>query len=1054
MTLTELSIKRPSFIIVIFSILIGGGLLSYNQLSYELLPDFSPPLLTIQTVYPGASPATIESQVSKPIEDELSSLENIAEVTSFSLDNASLVMLEFTPSADIEEALENAQRKVNQIKAKIPEDAQDPIISKIDPNAAPVLQVSAVAGNLSDRDFMELMDEELLPQIKQVKGVGGVTVLGGEKREIRVNIDKEKLRTYGLSLGQVNQAIALSNVEFPTGKVKSDDEQLTVRLAGKMNSVDNLRDLIISSQGGALVRLSDIADVFDGSADQLTISRFNGKNGIGLRIMKQSDANAVAVSKLAKERFKVIEDKYKKEGVKFTVATDTSKPTLESVDAVLHDLEIAILLVAVVMLLFLHSLRNAVIVLIAIPASLISTFIAMYMFGYTLNLMTLLAMSLVIGILVDDSIVVLENIYRHLQMGKNQRQAALDGRNEIGFTALAITLVDVVVFSPVVFIDGLIADILKQFSVVVVVSTLMSLFVCFTLTPWLASRFAKETHLNPKKNVFHGFLAWFERRINKFTEAYVSIVGWALRNKKFSIPLVIILFFGGLSSMGLGIVGQEFVAQGDQGKFMLKLKYEKSATFEENNNTTLQMEQFLLAQKDVIDMVFSNVGGPSAGMGAAAFGSENRSEITVQMKPNKQKEYPTLQYMEEIRKRLVNKFPGVEVKAINIGMVESEEAPIEMFLSATDNDLLMKEARRIKKYILTVPGAKDPAISTDEVNPEVRVDLDREKMGQLGLPIAAVGQQLQYALTGDGDSKFDDNGNEYKINVIMDKYDRKSLTDIRSMTFMTNDGRQIQLSEFADVYVENGYGQLERKNRVSNTTLRSYVNGTAAGNVADSIKAYLKREPLNDQVRLYWGGEIKRQNESMGALGTAMLIGVCLVYLILVALYDNFVYPLVVIFSIFVALPGAFLALNLASMNIGIFTMLGVLMLLGLVAKNAILIVDFANHLKTEGRTTYQALLEAVRERMRPILMTTIAMIVGMIPIAIAKGSGAEWKNGLAWVLIGGLTSSMFLTIVVVPILYYIVDRLSDLWFKTTHTRGKKEVKKEEVEIEISTSVN
>src|SRR3989338_2841287 len=326
----------------------------------------------------------------------------------------------------------------------------------------------------------------------------------------------------------------------------------------------------------------------------------------------------------------------------------------------------------------------------------------------------------------------------------------------------------------------------------------------------------------------------------------------------------------------------------------------------------------------------------------------------------------------------------------------------------------MKEARRIKAKILTIKGAKDPAISTDDVTPEVRVDLDREKMGQLGLQTAVVGMQLQNALTG----------NEYKIKVMLDKFDRKNLEDIQAMSFQANDGKQIRLSEFADVYIENGNGSLERKNRISNTTVRAYVNGTAAGNVAAEIEEYLKKEPLDESVRLFWGGEIKRQKESMGALGSAMLIGVILVYLILVALYDNFIYPLVVIVSIFVAVPGAFLALNLASMNIGIFTMLGMIMLLGLVAKNAILIVDFTNHLKAEGKSTYNALLESVRERMRPILMTTIAMVVGMVPIATAVGSGSEWKNGLAWVLIGGLTSSMFLTIILVPMLYYIVDRI------------------------------
>ena len=495
MTLTELAIKRPSFIIVIFTILVGGGILSYKQLSYELMPDFSAPLLTITTAYPGASPSTVESQVSKPLEDVLSGMENVDEVTSFSFDNASFVLLEFKASANIDDALEDAQRKINNNLSKLPEDALNPVVAKIEPNATPVLQLSAVASKINDAELMRLMDEQLLPQIKQVKGVAEVQVIGGERRAFRVNVDKEKMRKLGLSLAQINQAVAMSNLDFPTGKVKSQDEQITVRLTGKYQSIDDLKNLVLVSKGTSSIKLGDLAEVVDASDDQVTISRLNGVNGIGLRIKKQSDANAVDVAKLTKQKFKDLEEKYAKEGLQFTIATDTSIPTIESVDAVIHDLELAVLLVALVMLLFLHTIRNAVIVLVSIPASLISTFVAMYLLGYTLNLMTLLAMSLVIGILVDDSIVVLENIYRHLQMGKKRRQAALDGRNEIGFTALAITLVDVVVFSPVVFIEGTISDILHQFSIVVVISTLMSLFVCFTLTPWLASRFAKEVQL-------------------------------------------------------------------------------------------------------------------------------------------------------------------------------------------------------------------------------------------------------------------------------------------------------------------------------------------------------------------------------------------------------------------------------------------------------------------------------------------------------------------------------------------------------------------------------
>ena len=1025
MTLTELSIKRPSFIIVVFTILIGGGLLSYNQLSYELLPDFSPPILTITTTYPGASPATVESQVSKPLEDALSGLENISEVTCFSLDNASVVLLEFKANANMDNALEDAQRKVNNVQNSLPSGAKTPVIAKIEPNASPVLQVSAVAPNMDDRDFMQLMDEEIIPQIKQTKGVAEVQVIGGENRAFRVNVDKDKMRRYNLSLSSINQAIAGANVEFPTGKVKDANEQMTVRLAGKFTSVRDLENLIIYSRGTSPVRLKDVAEVVDAIEDQMTVCRLNGVNGVGMRIKKQSDANAVDMSTATKEKFKDLEKKYAEQGLKFTVATDTSIPTIDSVDAVIHDLELAVILVAAVMLLFLHSLRNAVIVLISIPASLISTFIAMYLLGYTLNLMTLLAMSLVIGILVDDSIVVLENIYRHLQMGKHRRVAALEGRNEIGFTALAITLVDVVVFSPVVFIEGTISDILHQFSIVVVVSTLMSLFVCFTLTPWLASRFAKETKLNPK-NPFQAFLIWFEKRVSIFTDQYVNLVAWTLRHKIVTTLIILGIFVGSIMVMGLGIVGQEFVAQGDQGKFMVKLKYDKSTTFEENNATTLKIEQLLLAQKEVVDIVFANVGGPSSGMGAASFGAENRSELTVKLKPGMQKKYPTIKYMTAIRKKIEDKYPGIEVKAINIGMVESEEAPVEIFLSSDDSELLMKEAKRMKAMILNIKGAKDPTISTEDISPEVKIDLDREKMGQLGLPIATIGMQLQNALTGNTDAQFDEKGQEYDIRVMMDPNDRKNVDDLNSLTFTTNDGKQVRLSEFAKVDVDNAAGSLERKNRISNTTLRCYVLGTAAGNVSSAIETYLKKNPLDPNVRMLWGGEVKRQKESMGALGTAMGIGFLLVYLIMVALYDNFIYPFVVIFSIPVALVGALLALNLSSSNMGIFTMLGMLMLLGLVAKNAILIVDFTNHLKAKGLSSYNALLESVRERMRPILMTTIAMVIGMIPIAIAEGSGAEWKNGLAWILIGGLTSSMFLTIIVVPMIYYVVDRIQD----------------------------
>ncbi len=1039
MTLTELSIKRPSFIIVIFTILIGGGLMCYKSLNYELLPDFSPPLLTFTTLYPGASPSTIESQISKPIEDALSGLENVTEVSSFSFDNASIVLVEFKQSANIDLMSQEAQRKIDVVKSRLPDDASIPVISKIEPNAAPVLQLSVVSDKLNDSELRQLLDDELLPKIKQAKGVAAVQIIGGVKREIRVNIDQDKLKAYKIPIVAISQAIQEANLEFPTGKVKDKMEQMTVRLSGKIKTVEDLKNLIVYKKDRSELRLRDIADVTDGVQDISSVSRINGKNGIGLRIQKQSDANAVDMSKKSQEKFAEIEEKYKKQGIRFIIASDTSKATVDSVDAVLHDLEMAIILVGLVMLMFLHSLRNAFIVLISIPASLISTFIVMYALGYSLNLMTLLAMSLVIGILVDDSIVVLENIYRHLQMGKKPREAALDGRNEIEFTALAITLVDVVVFSPVVFVEGTISDILRQFSIVVVVSTLMSLFVCFTLTPWLASRFSRLTVLN-KKNPFQAFLLWFERRVAAFTDGYVAIVEWALRRKAITMIAVVGLFAGIGLVMKLGIVGQEFVAQGDSGKFMIKIKYDKSTPLAINNAKTYRIEQFILAQKEV-KTVFANVGGPSSGMGASTFGNESRSELTIKLKDGEQMKMPTERYMTELRAQIEKKFSGIEVGTINLGLVDSEEAPIEMFLSGDDIDQVMVEARRLKAAILAIDGAKDPKISTGDISPEVRIDLDRQKMGQLGISVQSVAGLLNNSLAGNDEALFNEKGSEYNIRVMLDQVDRSNVLDVQAITFPDSKGRMVPLKEFANVYVDNTSGLLERKNRQSSTKISAYVLGTAPGTVADSITAYLKKSPLPEDVKMIWGGEIKRQKESFGALGLAMGIGFLLVYLIMVALYDSFIYPFVVLFSIPVAFIGALLALNLSSSNLGIFTMLGMIMLLGLVAKNAILIVDFTNHLKEKGQNTRDALLESIRERMRPILMTTIAMVIGMIPIAIARGSGAEWKNGLAWVLIGGLLSSLILTIIIVPVMYYTVDAIKYRILKYRGMEIKNELK-------------
>lgn len=1029
MKFIETILKRPSMIIVLFAILFIGGLASYNQLSYVLLPEFSVPTITITTLYPGAAPTEVEAEVSKKIEDAVSGLDNIEDVTSKSMESASLVIVQFKAGTDIDKALEDAQRDVNNMLSDLPDDAETPSLSKISPSDQPIMQLLATSS-LPNEVFYQQVEDKYLPMLQQIEGVAEITMTGGDQREIRINVNNDKLRFYGLSLLQVTQAINQANLDFPTGKVKSTSENMTLRLAGKFASLDDIRNLVITSPvNNSPIRVGDVAEITDGLTDAESISRYNGVNGIGLFIKKQSDANAVEISKSVQAKLASIEKANAKDKIKFAIAYDSSIFTLESVEAVTHDLVIAVILVAVVMLLFLHSFRNAFIVMVSVPASLIAAFLFMYVMGYSLNLMTLLALSLVIGILVDDSIVILENIQRHLEMGKNRWDATVEGVTEIGFAALAITLVIVVVFVPITMVNSVIADLLRQFSLTVAFATMVSLLVSFTLTPWMTSNMAKVERLNPK-NPAQAFLIWFEKGLTALTKWYHGSLEWVLGHKlAFSGILVAIVVMTGWV-MSLGIIGSEFVAEGDQGKFLLTMKLDKSASLQQNNLTARSIEDYL-RKKPEVKTIFANVGGASTGLNSSGRGETNRTELTVELIPvaERKNAQPTEDYMLAVRKELEQKFAGVEFNSAAIGMVNSGTAPIEVFLSGDDLDKILAAANELANRLRKTPGANDVNVSVEAGNPEVRVDIDREKMAKLGLDIQTVGATMQNAFAGNDDSKFRDGGEDYDIRIMLDAFDRKNPEDVKAITFYSPVAKQsVQLAQFADVTLSTGPSIVERKNRRSSVTVTANTLGIGSGTLVSNIQAGLKENPLPDDIILTWGGDAKNQSEGFGSLGLAMLAGLMLVYFIMVLLYDSFVYPFVVLFSIPVAVIGALLALALSSSNIGIFAMLGMLMLIGLVVKNAILIVDFANQQKAEGIPFRKAILIAGEERLRPILMTTIAMVIGMVPIATATGAGAEWKNSLAWVLIGGLTSSMLLTIYLVPMAYYLVDRLGEKW--------------------------
>lgn len=1023
MKISEISIKRPSLIIVLFILLTLGGVFSYQNMGYELVPKFEVNVITVQTIYPGAAPSEVETSVTKVIEDAVSSLENVKKIESKSMESVSVVAIQLNTGADVNFLLTDAQRKINAVINELPDDAKTPALSKFSLDDVPIINLS-VTSNLSEKELYDLLDQKIQPVFARINGVAKVDMIGGEEREIQVSVNPSKLEGYGMSIVQVQQLIAASNLDFPTGNVKTRDNQTTLRLSGKFTSIEELRNLPITTPKGVAIRLSDIADVQDGIKDVEKISRLDRKNTILMQVYKQSDANAVAVSALVQKTIGVVVNDYKGQGVDIQIANDTTNYTLTAASNVMHDLMIAIALVAFIMLFFLHSLRDAFIAVVAIPLSLIGTFIFLYLLGYTLNLMSLLGLSLVVGILVDDAIVVIENIHRHMEMGKNKVRAAFDGAKEIGFTVSAITLVIVVVFFPIALSSGLVSDILRQFCVTVMISTMLSLLVSFTVVPWLYSRMGKLAHIN-KHSFFGGILHGFEAGLSKLTHGISGMLEWALRsrlNKILTLVVSIGLLFASFMLVGKGYIGSDFFPGNDKGEFYLQIELNKDASLEQTNFMTQKAENYL-AKKPEIESMITTVGQASDGM-VNTSGTKYKSEIHIMLKKGHNQEEPTKVYSAKLRREMENVLVGAKVKTVNMGLMGAEQAPLMLTIIGPSQADALEAARSFADILRHISGASEVKLTSEDGNPEINVKVDRDKMNSLGLNVSNVGMTMQTAFSGNTDTKFRAGDTEYDINIRYDEFGRGNIDDVKNLKFINDKGKVMTLEQFADVSYSSGPSLLERRDKSPSVSVQAQVVGKPAGTVASEWQAEFEKIKLKPGVSFKWGGNMENQQEGFGTLGVALLASIILVYLVMVALYDNFATPFVVLFSIPLSFIGALLALALTNQTLNIFTILGIIMLIGLVAKNAIMLVDFTNHKKEAGFSTYEALLAANHARFRPILMTTIAMVIGMVPIATATGDGADMNRGLAIVIIGGLLSSLFLTLVVVPVVYSIFDSI------------------------------
>lgn len=1022
-SITEVAIRRPLLFTVIFTVLILFGFMSYRTLNYNLLPKFDIPIVLVQTVYPGASSDEVESSVTKHIEEAISSLEGLKAVHSDSRESVSIITIELNQGQDAKQAQLDAERKIAQIMEKLPslDLIREPVVSRFSMEDLPIMRLT-ITSKLSSTEIYDLIDLKVKPVLTNVTGIAQINLIGGTEREIEVKLDNDKLATYNISPLTVRSLIANAGMSFPAGKIESDASRFSLRLDAKLDDIETLKNTIIREDAnGSRVLLSDIATITDGKQEATTLNRINGQPGIGLDILKQTDANTVSVAQDVKEKLEEIKEAYKDVDFDYEIASDQSIFTLASANAVMEDLFLAILIVAAVMVFFLHSVRSSTFVLVAIPSAMIPTFIMMWAFGFTLNLMTLMAMSLVVGILVDDSIVVLENIYRHMEMGKNKRVAALEGRNEIGFTALSITMVDIVVFLPLALSSGLIGNILKEFSLVVVFSTLMSLMVAFTLTPMMASRWGKIPKLT-KKTLWGRINLAFESVIDGIRDLYVSTLKWTLNHMVFTS--IIITFLFGMTVVFLpykGFISPTFMQEADRGEFNLQIDLAPETPLTQTNQVVSEIEDMLLANPDVIN-VFSNVGTQSGEIATDASGNSNLAEISVQLVDKNLRDYSTDEFGQSLRDSL-SKYPGLKVVVTPIGMA-GNNIPVQIVVKGTEEDSVKKVAAMIFGMVKDVPGTDFVRYSTKSPKTDISINVDREKASLYGLSVAEVGGAVQLAFQGNDRSRFKDKGEEYNINIMLDRADKYSIDDVRNLTIQNQKGAIVRLQDVADIEEVDGQSVRQRFDRMTSMQIQSSIVNRPLGDVIRDVEAGVEALNIPTGVEIRFLGAAENMQESMESLVLSLVLGILLIYFIMVALYESVLSPFIVLFSIPVSFVGAFLALALTMNQLSIFAMLGLIMLLGLVAKNAILIVDFANHELKRGTPVYEALILAGRDRIRPIMMTTLAMVFGMLPIAMATGDGAEVKNGMAWVIIGGLTSSMILTVFLVPSVFMMFENI------------------------------
>ncbi|MDF2874840.1 MAG: mdtC [Sporomusa sp.] len=1010
MKLTEISIKRPVFSTVIILALVVLGLVSYMSLNVDQYPSIEIPVVAVTVQYPGASPEQVETKVTQKVEEAVNVVSGVEHVTSTASEGMSTTVIQFTMETNADTAAQDVRDKIGSLQALLPEDAKAPTVIRFDPDDTPIMTI-ALTGDLSQRELTVLAEDTLTKRLKAINGVASVTVQGGLDREIQIRLDSNQMAAYGLTVPEVINGLRNENIDSPGGKVTDGQRETDLRAVGSITSTSQFLNIPVGQRDGVQLYVRNIATIKDTTADVSSITKLDGKPALGLEIMKQSGSNTVNVVENVKKQLASI-NKELPPGVDLVVVRDNSITIHESVQDVQFNLIVGGVLAVAIVFLFLGNWRTTIIAGIAIPVSVIASFLAMKVLGFTLNTMSLLALSLAVGLLIDDAIVVIENIVRHLEMGKDKVTAALDGTAEIGLAVMATTFTLVAVFVPVGMMNGMVGQFFKEFGITVAASVLVSLFVAFTLTPMLSAKYLDHSEIKGTTRLGQIWLKWNDW-FDRVTVKYGEFLRLALGHRRKILLAAVVLFIGSLALMPL--LGSTFVPDADNGEITVTAIVDPGLSVQAVSEMADTMSQTI---RDI----------PEAKM-TYSVTKANNINIMAQLSAKNERTISDTAIIEDLRQKFRD-IPGAEISVSKKSGMSSGK-PVSLVIQGQSLETLSDISEQVQQIVASVPGTVEVTSSYEAGNPDAQIVVNRDRASDLGISAASIADTLQAMFNGKVVTDFKEDDDAYDVRVILDPEARRSLADVNkvylSSTARTNgQAVMVPLSQVTDTVYSTSPAQIKRYDNQQQITISANLSGTTLGDFNKEFNKRVANLQMPEGYKFVTTGQTQSMNDAFTGMIMALAMAVMFIFFVLAAQFESYIDPFAIMLALPLAIIGAIVGLLVMGSDLSIMSLIGIIMLMGLVTKNAILLIDFAKQRRAAGIERNQALVDAAVQRMRPIIMTTAAMIVGMIPLALGIGPGAEARAPMAHAIIGGLITSTILTLVVVPVVYTLFDDIQN----------------------------